>query len=70
MDGWSGRPGRAVTEPRERPGAAVHADRGRPAALAEIEPRRVAWARDLEQCLDPAALATTLSLLTALRERL
>jgi DNA-binding MarR family transcriptional regulator len=40
------------------------------AALADIEPRRVAWARDLEQSLDPAALATTLTLLTALRERL
>ncbi|GIF46096.1 DNA-binding MarR family transcriptional regulator [Asanoa ferruginea] len=40
------------------------------AALAEIEPRRAAWARDLEQTLDPAALATTLTLLASLRESL
>jgi DNA-binding MarR family transcriptional regulator len=39
-------------------------------ALRAIEPRRAAWAAHLEERLDPAALATTLSLLTTLREQL
>jgi len=43
-------------------------DHGR-SRLAAIEPRRAAWAHDLEASLDPAALATALSLLADLRQR-